>query len=320
VNSLPLLGGSFPAPAALDGLILQPEDCLWPGLTLPILSNGEFAALRAALGQRVHFHDGVWWEQFRPLFCLPCSPLAMIPTNRERPAPHHSCLGFTHLVPPGYPSNGSRQMIVAQNIPRYSIATLSRKRRTIVRRALSNLQVRPIKRLDDLLTDGYNVYVSWHRRNGWGRYRASRAKYAAWISRAYSQPKRLALGAFHRNGLVAFCLMQAVGSVADPTFIASHTLALPLFPNDALFHAILTIARQSPGIESADFGPVSAKPTLNDFKLHYASLKTFPSYTWINPLVRPFIARWIQRRYPWLHPSGPRKSASSKTAPSWPSS
>ena len=199
-------------------------------------------------------------------------------------------------------------MIVADNVSRYSIATLSRKRRSLVRRALSNLQVRPIARLDNLLTDGHDVYVTWHQRNGWGRDRSDRAAYSAWISRAYSQPRRLSIGVYRGDRLVAFSLTLAVGNVVEPSFLASHTDALDFLPNDALFHAILSIARQTPGIDSVDFGPISAKPTLNEFKLHYATVKTIPSFTWVNPLVRPLFARWTRLRYPWLHLPGATES------------
>ena len=286
-----------------DPVELLPEDRLWSGLSLPVLSADELARRRAALGNRIHFHQGVWWRQIRPFFCMPCSPLGRLDHTLARPALHHSLVGFTHLALPGTPANGCRQVIVAEGVSRYSIRTLSRKRRSLVRKALSLLQVRPIERLEDLLADGYRVYLSWRQRNGWGRNRSDRAAYLTWMTRAFGQPKRLSLGVFRGNRLVAFSLMFAVGNVADPSFIASHTDALPFLPNDALFHAILSIARQTPGIETVDFGPVAAKPTLNEFKLHYATVESLPSYTWINPLLRPLFARWSRRRLPWLHSS-----------------
>ncbi len=242
---------------------------------------------------------------------MPCAPLARLDQRLAWPALRHSLLGFTCLALPGTPANGCRQMIVAENVSHYSIATLSRKRRSLVRRALSNLQVRPIERLDDLLNDGYGVYVTWHQRNGWGRDRSDRAAYSAWITRAYSQPRRLSIGVYRGDRLVAFSLTLAVGNVVEPSFLASHTDALDFLPNDALFHAILCISRQTPGIDSVDFGPVSAKPTLNEFKLHYATVKTIPSFTWVNPLVRPLFAHWTRNRYPWLHPAGTSKSSKS---------
>jgi len=308
LSSLPIPNPSSAAPPAPAALQLHPEDLLWSGLAFPVLSEEELARQRAALGDRVHFHQGVWWEQARPFFCMPCAPLARLDQSLARPALRHSLLGFTHLALPGTPANGRRQMIAAENVSRYSIATLSRKRRSLVRKALSYLQIRPIERLDDLLTDGYAVYVSWHQRNGWGCNRSDRAAYSAWITRAFSQPRRLSIGVYRGDRLVAFSLTLAVGNVAEPSFLASHTDALDFLPNDALFHAILCISRQTPGIDSVDFGPVAAKPTLNEFKLHYATLKSIPSYTWVNPLLRPLFARWTRHRYPWLHLPGATES------------
>jgi hypothetical protein len=95
-------------------------------------------------------------------------------------------------------------------------------------------------------------------------------------------------------------LPSATHHVASPAFVASHTDFLRLGPNYALFHAFLCIARQTPGVQIAEFGPLCAKSSLNNFKLKFGKLIKFPSYTHINPLIRPFVANWLRVRYPWL--------------------
>jgi len=275
------------------------EDHLWAGLSFPVLELDEMAAGQAAVEDKVHFHRGVWWRRARPGFYQPCFPFQEVNPAESWPKRTNALAGFTHLTSAGV-ENASYRAIVRPNTFTYSIAQLSRDRRHSVRRGLANLEVRPIERLTDLLEDGFRVYASWRERAGWGRNKVARGSYAGWISRAFSRPKRIALGAYSGETLVAFMLPYAVCHVASPAFIASHTDYLKSCPNEALFHAFLSITRQTPGAQMADFGTVSAKPTLDRFKERFGELTDFPAYTWINPLVRPAARVWIRKRYPWL--------------------
>ena len=205
-----------------------------------------------------------------------------------------------HVAALGTPSNGIYRAIIREDLSNYTIRSLSRDRRHAVRRALGNLGVRQVENLGELLTDGYEVYVSWRQRVQWGRDKSERAAFEAWICREFRQPKSFVLGAYSGNKLVAFMLPKVVGNLATPSYVASHSDFLLCLPNDALFHAFLCIARQTPGVATACFGPVSSKASLDQFKMHYGSIEEFPSYTWINPLVRPMFNKWIRPRYPWL--------------------
>lgn len=290
---------------ATEQLQLAREDLLWAGLSFPILSEEELAHDLAATGDKVHFHQGVWWMQVRRFFCLPCFGYSQVDHRESWPHPGRALLGFMHLSAPNSPSNGIYRAIVRDRLDLYSIQRLSTNRRHWVRRALTHLTVRPVERLDDLLTDGYEVYLSCHERVRWGKSRCDRQVFSAWITAAFRRRKRLVLGAYSANRLVAFMLPHAVGNIVSPAYIASHTDSLKYGPNDALCHTFLCIARQTPGREMAVFGPVSTNSLLDQFKMKYGSLTQFASYTWINPLVRPMFNRWVRPRYPWLGGDSP---------------
>lgn len=285
---------------------LCPEDLLWSGLSFPVLREEELARSLGAAEDRVHYHRGVWWRQVRPtkpFFCVPCVRLTQVDHGESWPHPLCVLGGFTHLAKPNAPTNGKYRAIVNEQVANYSINDLSRHRRQNVKRALRHVEMRIVDNLDDLLVDGYEVYVSWHNRVQWGRDKTDRRSFHGWILRAARQKGYFPLGAYVGDKLVAFMLPYAVNGVASLAFLASHSSFLSFSMNDVLMHAFLCISRQTPGVEMADFGPVCAKTALNLFKLRYGVLKEFASYTWINPLVRTVAVGWIRRRYPWLEVS-----------------
>jgi hypothetical protein len=279
---------------------LASEDLLWEGLSLPILSEEELAKQQAETGDRVHFHRGVWWIEFKPFFSMPCDLFSRADSRDSWPRLTHAFAGYLHLSVPNSPANSMYQAIISDNVDRYSIRNLSRSRQRHVRQGLSDLDVRPIEKVEHLFKDGYQVYTSWHRRVQWGRDKTDRSRFEAWISRVFRQSKKIVLGAYRGNKLVAFMLPRAVGSSACPCFVASQTEFLNCNPNDALFHAFLCLARQTKGVQSANLGALCNKPSLNQFKLHYGNVKSFPSYVWVNPMIRFVLLPWAVRRYPWL--------------------
>jgi hypothetical protein len=279
---------------------LASEDRLWEGLSLPTLGEEELATQQAETGDRVHLNRGVWWNEIKPFFSMPCDIFSRRDRRESWPRRTHALAGYMHLSVPNSPTNSIYRAIVRIDVDRYSIRNLSRNRRRNVSQGLSDLEVRPIELLEDLIVDGYEVYVSWHRRVQWGTDKTDRARFEAWMSRVFRQSNQIILGAYRDNKLVAFMLPRVVGTSACPCFVASHADFLDSNPNDALFHAFLCIARQTKGVQTANLGPLCNKSSLNQFKLHYGNVKSFPSYLWINPMIRPVVFPWIRRRYPWL--------------------
>jgi hypothetical protein len=279
---------------------LSKEDTLWPALAFDVLTKEELARRQADVEETVHLHGGVWWRQAGPFFCLPCDPYAKIDARQSRPSSIRSLCGYMHLASEGSPSNAEFPAILRDNVFNYHLRSLGMSRRYKIRKALRVGMVRPIEKLDDMLRDGYEVYASWHSRVQWGRNRCNRKKYEAWIMRELQQPKGLPLGAYFGSKLVAFILPSACGDTATLNFAASHSDYLDSYANDLLYHALLTVARQTPGIERVYFGPSSSKASLDHFKLHYATLRYLPAYVWINPLANAVAGKQLLRRHPWL--------------------
>jgi hypothetical protein len=287
-------------PQIVSDTKLSREDLLWAGLTLTVFTEEELARQRTSTGDKVHFHRGVWWEQLRSSFCLPTQIYTQVNHRESWPRAVDAILGFMHLASPDSPSNSDYRSIARDGIGRYSIQSLSMKTRYHCRQALARVDVRPVERMDEFISDGHEVYKSWHQRVQWGRDKSDRGRFEAWILSVFRRSENTVLGAYLNNKLIGFMLPHATGSTAFMAFVASHSDYLKYRPNDALNHAFLTIARQTPKVEIADFGPLSRKRSLNEFKLHYGAVKQSPSYVWINPLIRPIVARWLARRYPWL--------------------
>jgi hypothetical protein len=245
----------------------------------------------------------VWWRELRYGFCQPCFAFRAVDHRNIRPQFLRSPSGFTHVSAPGSPANGLYRVIARDRVKQYSLQQLGKKKRA-VRAGLRKLQVRPVTRLEDLIGDGHQIYVSWRERTAWGADKSHRPVYEAWITSAFKRPKRTILGAYAGDKLVAFMLPSAVGHVAFSSYTASHSDALADYPNDVLHHALMCIARQTPGIEIVSMGPVSSKASLDRFKLCYGEIMEMPSYTWINPAIRLLAGRRISRQYPWLVGNG----------------
>jgi len=284
---------------SINDVQLAPEDQLWSGLKFETIEPAEMPAQFESVGDHVHFHRGVWWRQINRFFCIPCSMFERVDQETCWPEWHRCLGGYLHLAAPGTRSNSTYRAIVNDSVKTYTVYSLSSKRNTHeVRRALSKVEVRVVT-LDVLLQQGATVYDSWQQRVGWGRSR-SRESFETWIRQACSRPKRMALGAFVGDKLAAFMLPFATAGVVCPAFIASHTDFLKFRPNDALHHAVLCIARQTPGITMADFGPVCSKSTLNDFKLRFGAIREFPAFTRLNGILTTLASKRLQARYPWL--------------------
>ena len=298
----------MPSSEALAALELAPEDQLWDGLAFPVMDKDEMPLQHTAGGDLVHFHRGVWWKQLNRFFCMPCSLFEAVDPQESWPDPRHALAGYMHLCAKGAESNATYPAIVNDEVKGYSVKRLASKRKSgMIRGAANKLTVRPLAP-QELIRDGYEVYVSWHRRVAWGRDRTPES-FAEWVRRACSTPKQMLLGACVDARLVAFMLPYATGHVVAPSFLASHTEYLGYRPNDVLYHAMLCIARQTPGITMADFGPVCSKTSLNEFKLRFGRLREFPAYARVHPLLRLFAAERMRVRYPWLVVKGAQKTS-----------
>lgn len=278
---------------------LDAEDLILPGVSLAAFTEEELALKMSQVEDVVHQYRGVWWRRSQVGWYQPCFPLSPIDHRESWPPPLRAFAGYTHVATPGTTPNSGYRTVIRDGIVSYRFKDLPSLRRRNLRRALNSLSVCPIEDVNDLMNDGHEVYVSCHARIRWGRDKSKRAVFQNWVSRAYRQ-MGFALGAYIGTKLVGFMIPHRVGNTIIMSFIVTHSDYLIYRPNDALYHGLLCLARQSDGVTQVDFGPTSARESLNQFKLSFGTLHEFPAYTKLNPLLQMFGAEWMRVRYPWL--------------------
>jgi len=115
-------------------------------------------------GSRLHFSDGVWWREVKPFFYLPANFMTRITPHRAQPKPWLALGGYYHMVAPGATGNGQ---IVTNEISHpadYQLDSLKANKRREVRRALAVFRICRVENLDDLLRDGFRVYLDWEKK------------------------------------------------------------------------------------------------------------------------------------------------------------
>ena len=218
-------------------------------------------------GSRLHFSDGVWWREVKPFFYLPANFMTRIAPHQAQPKPWLALGGYYYMVPPGTAGNGQ---IVTNEISHpadYQLDSLKANKRREVRRALAFFRICRVENLDDLLGDGFRVYLDWEKKTKNIRNkRSSPAVFTRWITRIFRHPHKLILGAYAQNQLVAFLIADAVEGVAN----ISHTFSDSAFnsrtPRSALNYAYVRICAQQTQIRKACDGLRSLKDSLEQYK------------------------------------------------------
>jgi len=201
--------------------------------------------------------------------------------------------GYYHLVSPGDPANGVVVANEISDLEGYSLELL-KKKRTRIQRVLASFRIKRVTNLQDLLTDGYRVYLDWDGRTSDVRVRRSAPEaYQTWVKRSLAHPHLLILGAYYGNHLVAFLMARAAGGTANVE--KSFTLAEfnQQAPMTALKYAYVKICANSPGVKRAWSGLRSMKESLERYKAELGFQHvTYPAFIHLKPPIRPLV-RWL---------------------------
>jgi hypothetical protein len=250
------------------------------------------------LGDSIHLHDGVWWRRVKPFFYQPAFYLQSIPLGSASPDRLKAVLGYHHRVPDSLPCNSRYGVLINQHVKDYSLEVLPGEERRIIKKFYGQLSVKKVSDVDDLLTDGYQAYVSFRKRTGWGKDKSDYTVFSMWIRKSFELGKRFFLGVYHDETLIAFSNPHAVEGVAGLQVVISHSDYLKFRPNDLLFHALMTMSRNSPQVHTAHGGPESVKPSLDRFKMKYGfEVVRYPFHLWLNPLVEPLLRLFYRKKY-----------------------
>jgi hypothetical protein len=237
------------------------------GIRLHDMTVEELVAADRQVESRFHFWKGIWWREVKPFFYQPAWFMTPAIPYQNTPKPWSALGGYYHVVPNHTFSNGS---IVVNEIPSlntFQLGSLSKKVRYEIRRGLSQLEIRQITNLDDLLGDGFRIYLSWEMRTG--NVRVSRSRFAdfrEWISRSHRHPYNLILGAYHEDRMVAYVMGHAVGGAANLTKSFTDPAFFNRGSSTTLIYAFGQIGAQTPTIRKLCNGLKSTKESLEQFK------------------------------------------------------
>jgi len=245
-------------------------------------------------GSRLHFSDGVWWREVKPFFYLPANFMTRVVPHRSKPKPWRVLGGYYHMVPQGFTSNGVIVTNEISNPSSYRLESLKANKRREIRRALAFFRICRVKGLDDLLGDGYRVYLDWEKKTKNVRdKRSNPAVFKRWITRTFRHPYRLILGAYAENHLVAFQIIEAVEGVANISYTFSDSSFKALTPSSALRYTYIRICGLHGEIRTACGGFRSLKESLERYKSELGFQHvSYPAFISLQPLIRPLV-RWL---------------------------
>ncbi len=231
----------------------------------------EYIMARQSAGFRLHFHDGLWWENDRWGYCKPALLYEPAIPGKQAPARLRCVLGYAHRVAAGEPSSGEWHALVMRQpaISQISLEAVEGKRRNCIRKGLRCCQVAQVRELAPYRNDMTEIAISTAIRNGRGLspeyYRQENE--AWWRSIIRMVPYTEFWGAFHEGRMIAYLAIHVAGHRAIIDGAKSLTEQLNQCPNDALVFRFLESCRERGTIEEIFYGGWSEdKPTLNRFK------------------------------------------------------
>lgn len=246
----------------------------------------------ARAGYAVHERDGIWWHQIAPGFCRPVDLLGAISPGTVRPRWSKSYLGYSHVVPPGCQGNRpwAVMLLDSAKLKAFEINCLKPKRRSIIRKALRELEVRRMSDVDEVVNDMNAICVSFAERTGYGKppsyYTQRRSQWETLLRHQFEMGSREHWGAFSSGRLIAYYVGVFTENTAYIGSARSHTDFLGLCPNDVLTFRFIEHCRECPGCDQVMFGDwTDDVPSLNAFKEQYGFVKTLmPVYRCERPL------------------------------------
>jgi hypothetical protein len=229
----------------------------------------EYAAIEAAFGQKIVHLNNVYWRRVRPFFYRPLLPLVEYAPESVA-IPRASALGCAqHVVPRPEIANSSIDLLVFDDLQRYSLNSLDYNRRRQIRLASKHFVVRPIYEVEELKDKGYKAYLEFYERTKYSykSERRKRSNFSAWADTLFRFPGAMVLGGYGSTGLSAVNVSYLVeDSLIYATFFCSAE-SLRLHISDLMLHSIREWAAQSKDIRYISAGMHGAKKSIVNFYL-----------------------------------------------------
>lgn len=212
--------------------------------TLPqSLSPSEYAVMERELGARIIERNGIFWRQVRPFYFRPALPVMEFSESQiVRPFPWPA--GFQYAVKEKARANSALNFIMLDGLRDYSLESLGRRRKQLVRHALQTFQVRPLRDLGEFQGQGFRAYRSFYERTGY-THRADRKNERAfhrWAEMVFRHPKVILLGGYGPEGLLGVSRSYLVGGTLVYATLFCETDSLKKNLGELMFHELRMFA------------------------------------------------------------------------------
>jgi len=197
-------------------------------------------------------------------------------------------------------ANSHINYFILDDFHRYSLDKKSKKRRKGIRKALRDLEVRQVNDLEEFVTAGHKVYLSFYQRTRyfWKNERTRIDEFRKWAKVILSFPKLLILGAFYQGKMIAAGISYLVEDTIIYATYFSSTEHLVLNASELICHIIRERAvgcDQAKRIYLGNFGITSG---IDFFKLRIDGRAiSEPAFFHINPVLCWPLRRFSRKMY-----------------------
>lgn len=250
------------------------------------MSIEEFAKYRREEGMKLVKVDGIWWAEVRPFFFRPLFPFCEIKPWAKRYPVKSVFGGVLHLVPADVPTKACINFHVYDDLKKYSLDSLSYKRRKVTRDSMTKFVTRQITDPVEFVDAGYEVYKSFYQRtNYWYKNdRIAKDNFRVWGNKLFDYPKINKTGIYLDNKLTAVETSYRIEDVICGDNLFSDNVALQANVVDFLTHRLREAAARS-NAKYFFSGLPTGVGSLDDSKLKRGCrLLCLPAYCIINPM------------------------------------
>jgi hypothetical protein len=268
--------------------------------TWEIMSIDEYAALETAMGAKLVKTGNMWWREVRPFFYRPLLPYRALHADKRQYPALSRVGGVQHLVPEGAHANSGIDLLLFESPRTYSLGGLKEGSRYHIRRAMRTFSVRPIVHLEEFISKGHGVYVSFYERTRYSykKERTDPQRFAAWARELFRFPKVRILGAFQGEELASVSVSYVVEGVLFTATFFSSSSALGEYVSDLMLHTIRENAAACEGVTLIFASTAGMERGLDDFYLRRgAKLVNRPALLKMNPLLLFLIKRFKKDDY-----------------------
>ncbi|MDQ7786442.1 MAG: hypothetical protein RDU01_02435 [Thermodesulfovibrionales bacterium] len=269
------------------------------------MTSKEFIEQQIAAGYKVHYHDGLWWEQFRPFFYKPVIPFHELIPGKVVPKFTKSFLGYKHLVSDRQLANQYWPILLLDNnkLQEYSIYSVHTPKRSQVRKGLKLTEIKRIEHIETAIEDIKNICISTRMRTKHGKpekYYLTE-EWKRWITKEFNLAKREWWGAYDGKKLIAYIYSVLIDETMFLRAAKSHTDTLEKCPNDALIFSFLIYCKNLPDCKQVSFGDAgSSNTSLYKYKLRLGfeeiHLPVYAKYHTLIYLYKKSQLYFIQKR------------------------